>query len=235
MIKRVLFWSLICLSFCSCGPSFHSFYAEPEQVDYEIDHQLYDSQTLDQMDVSCAFVGDAINYVIFQVDVMHSLDTFVEFSAHQIRMVDMRTGLVINAISRDEQLDILEYEQKDLKREKRNRTINDVAWVGLNVLAGILGGGGSAATVNTLAFSVESSFYILETRRDFDIVNGSIEDEMKYVDEWTLGNDRIYPNENYTVDVLFPREMDLNSVEIQIYLADVELGFPFIISKRKLE
>ena len=63
----------------------------------------------------------------------------------------------------------------------------------------------------------------------------NIHAEMKYVDEWTLGNDRIYPNENYTVDVLFPREMDLNSVEIQIYLADVELGFPFIISKRKLE
>jgi hypothetical protein len=107
--------------------------------------------------------------------------------------------------------------------------------VGVNVLAGLLGGGGSAATVNSLAYSLESSVYILQERRDFDIINGSIEDEMIYINDWVLDEESVFADESYTVDVLFPRLMDLRNIELQIDFADKELYFPFTVSSIEIK
>lgn len=235
MLKEYTFLLGFIAIFSSCSQGFQTFHAEPELIDFEIDDQLYSSQEADSCDVACAFVGDAINYVIFQIDITHDLVEPQKFSASDIRIVDLRTAEIIDPISRDEALKSLELERVDLQKEKRNRTINEVAWVGVNILAALLGGGGSAATVNSLAYSVESSVYILQERRDFDIINGSIEDEIKYIEDWTLEEDLVDPDESYTVDVLFPRDMDLRSIELQVDFAGKELYFPFKVSSQKIK
>ena len=235
MLKKYIFLLAFIVMLSSCSPGFQTFHAEPELIDYEIDEQLYSDHEVDSCDVSCFFVGDALNYVIFQIDIEHELDESQKISASDLRIVDLRTAQIIHSISREEALASLELERDDLQREKRNRTINEVAWVGFNVLAALLGGGGSAATVNSLAYSVESSVYILQERRDFDIINGSIEEEIKYIEDWTLGEDLVHPNESYTVDVLFPRDMDLRSIEVQVDFAGKKLYFPFKVSLQKIK
>jgi len=235
MLQKCIFLLGFIVILSSCSQGFQTFHAEPELIDYESDEQMHSLHEVDSCDVSCAFVGDALNYVIFQIDIEHELDESQKISASDLRIVDLTTAQIIHSISREEALASLESEQEDLQREKKDRTINNVFWVGVSLLVALLGVGGSEAAADSFAYSIESSVNILQERRDFDIINGSIEEEIKYIEDWTLGEDIVNPHESYTVDVLFPRDLDLQSIEVQVDFAGNKLYFPFKVSLQKIK
>lgn len=112
-------------------------------------------------------------------------------------------GSKIGGADKYELIDYLRNEKKRVKKRKKENTIGSILLGGLTLVAIATGGGGVANTANAISYSAETTAYILEDRRAFNIVEGSLEEEIAYIEKMVIDEEVLPAYEMISKDVIF--------------------------------
>lgn len=224
-IQIVLLFSVLFL-ISSCKSSYWYTDIHPEKVAFrDVDNLEFTEDEEKDVAIRTAFVGQAIDYSIFQVEIENLTDQPMSISYDDVRLVHSN-GFQRNAHHKYNFIKNLNEEKKDLKKEKRVRTIGNILLGGLTI-AGIAAGGGGANSVNAIAYGAESAIYIADDARAFNAMEGSIEDEIAYIKEWVLFESIVPSGEALSKDVIFPNQDFKDDFDIEIKLDGKRYLIPY--------
>lgn len=169
------------------------------------------------IDIRTHYVGDAFQYITFQIDIENNSEDTLFVSE---RDVELRTRHErsrrgnIAPIRKEQLIQDLVAEQEQLQYEKQANTATSVVFSGLNVVTRIIAGG--TPTDAVIQGTVRAAD-IMEERRQYNAAQGSIEDQIIYLEDYTLGEDFISPGESGSYDVHFERLLIEGRCELVIY------------------
>lgn len=200
---------------------------QPVSSDIESKDGLeYQKCETDEYTIRIAFVEDAFKYLIFHVDVeSFSKDTILlevddwEWSVDRPDKIDW-----LNTIDKKEMISLLEREKDEIKKAKKTSTITNVILSGLEVLAIATSPGGGTSAV---FYALESGSYIAEYRNAFNVASLSIEDEMKYINDWVLTSKKLTPYEAIGFDIIIDRSLSDYPILFRSLLNDQKCEFEF--------
>lgn len=202
MVKN--FTLLILLFSClACAPKVYFFQANKLGAEDSIDN------TNPEIDTEIYFAGDALDYVIFELDVINNSpdSVFVTSRDIQLEVYDKRNRppVILNTLSKDEIIWSLQDAHKRLQSEKKARDIGNAIGIGLDLL--VIGSSGGMNSTQAIFYSVDAASYMLEDARAHKLMTGELEDQIDYVEEWVLGETVLAPGEKGSWDILFPRQL----------------------------
>lgn len=214
------------LLFGSCSSSYKYIDIQPENVAFrDLDKVEFTEDEQQDFVIRTAFVGHAIDYSIFQLEIDNLTDRPVVIGYEDVRLVH-NDGSQRNAHHKYNFIKNLTKEKKNLKKEKRVRTIGNILIGGLTI-AGLVAGGGGANSVNTIVYGAESALYIADDARAFNAIEGSIEEEIAYIEEWVLFESIIPTEEALTKDVIFANQDLTTDFEFVVNLNDQTYRIPY--------
>lgn len=210
----------------SCKSTY--FYTEihPEQVAFTTEDNIeFTKDDLEDVIIRTAFVGHAIDYSIFQLDIENLSDMPILIDYTNVKLVH-EDGFQRNAHHKYNFIKNLDKEKKKIKKQKRTRTIGNIILGGLTV-ASIAFGGGAGNSFNAITYGAESAVYIADDARQFNAIEGSIEDEIAYIQDWVLFESIIARDDKLTKDVLFPNEGLENNFAIEVTIEGEKHFIPY--------
>lgn len=173
--------------------------------------------TLSDIDIRTHYIGDAFQYITFQVDVDNRSEDTLLVSERNVELrtrheryrrgniAPMRKELIIQELQAENDL---------LEHEKKTKTARRAIFSGVRIVSGVLAGKDKeAAIIDGTAAATD----IMDERRQYTAAQGTIEDQVAYIDEYTLGQDVIPPGESASYDVHFERLMLKGRCELVIY------------------
>lgn len=215
------------------------FYQEGELVydsQYENRAPKDTNQVQADIDLKTRFGGDAFQFMVFELDVKNDSEDSVIVSAKDIYLEIHRNlendGFKMQPLDKTELLQRLKYENETVRKERRATNVLNAVFTGISVVALAVGPGVNAA--DAVFYSLESTSYLIEDARYYNLVQGSLEEQMKYIDEWVLEEAVLMPGEEESWDVLFPRF--LVDADATLYL-DQQFGeyeFDYSLFKNQL-
>lgn len=217
--------------FCSsCNRSYVewvSLEADPESIE-EKDGLLYQECQTEDYTLRLAFVEDAFQYIILHAELESFSKDTLEIQAQDFEWALKRPDITNWRPIIDKGLLVseLEMEQINIKKQKKTRTILNAIVVGLEV-ASIAAGGGAASVGGAFLYAAESGVYIAEDRQAFKVAELSIEDEIKYVEDWVLEKDKISPYESIDFDILIDRALYRQPLLFKTSVNDETCEFEF--------
>ncbi len=225
--SRFLFFCIV-MSILSCSrSSFYVIDGAPVDISYaDEDNMMVSEQDHELYTIKTAFAGDAISYTIFQLDFENLSQDSILISSEEIYLVDYSTAQKIYPLDKYEEIAYLESTKDEINKQKKRETIGNMVLGGLNLLS-FAGGGGLFNTLNGISYGAETSLYILESRREFDFMSGSVEDEIDYIYDWVIDAEMVGPDDKLSVDILFPRRTELREARLVITVLGEEQDFPF--------
>ena len=217
MKKLILFIFGISL-FTSCSQKVYFFdavKAESQPEDLEIEVDAY-------------FGGDALEYVVFEVDVKNnSLDTlYLNNKDIYLKVYDDNNTIILDAKDKTDIIYELESRGRQLDREKRGRDIGNAISIGLDLL---LIGTGNGNGAELFIYSAETASYMMEDARSHKLIKGSLEEQIGYIDEWVLYREKLAPNSEESWDVLFDRQLFESDADFVIEIGSKIYKVPFIL------
>ena len=156
LIKRLSYLILAITLFSSCAQKVYFFDA----------HKLSSSQTINpenlEIHVNSFFAGDALDYVIFELDVENNSSENVNLSYRNIYL-EVYEGngrpVVLDALNKDDVIRDLEVHKIELQRAKKARDIGNAVDIGINLML-IGSSGGTYAGIDALLYSTDMArFY----------------------------------------------------------------------------
>ena len=188
----------------------------------------YTSCQTDHYNMHVAYIEDALQYIIFNVEIeSYTKDTlFIESDDFRWSNMSSENSNWKTLIDKNRVIALLDKEKADLKKAKKSSTIANAIFSGIEVIAIAAVPGGSA---NALLYAAESGAYIAEDRRAFNVVTLSVEDEMKYIEEWVLDKDKVEPYDAISFDILIDRNPFSETVSIRSLVEDDTCEFLFDI------
>lgn len=198
-MKKLLLLSTFLILF-SCAQKVHFFEAQ-KRGGYELKDSL--------VRVDSYFAGDALEYIVFELDVENLGDDAIELSAKDIRLEvydhSNRDPLILDALNKRDVINDLHRAQKRLKAEKKTNDILNAVDIGLSLL--VIGTSGTYTSVDAIIYSTETAAYMMEDARAYKLMKGDIEDQIQYVEDWVMDDEYIEPHGKGSWDVLFPRQL----------------------------
>lgn len=163
------------------------------------------------------YVGDAFQYITFQVDIDNQSSDTLFVSERDVelrtRHERYRRGNII-PIRKEVIIQDLEAENALLEHEKKTKTARRAIFSGVKIVSGVMAGKDKEdAIIDGTAAATD----IMDVRRQYIAAQGSIEDQIAYIDEYTLGHDAIPPGKSASYDVHFERLMIKGRCELVIY------------------
>lgn len=184
------------------------------QEAYLVEEQRSELQP--RVDIRSYYAGDAFEYISFQIDVDNRSEDTIYLSEQDI---DLKLRLAwdksrtIRPIRKKDLINSLWSEGKAVKAEKNVSTATNLVLSGVNILGGILAG---ADGVSTIFYGAGTAVDIIEDRRYFNAVEGTIEEHIDYIDEYTLEEAQILPGRSASYDIHFERLMANSHCELVI-------------------
>ena len=220
----LVFLSIIILS--ACRTTYDYIVIEPEVVSYTTEDNIpFTEQSLGDITIQAAFVGHGLDYSIFEVEVRNDTDDAIEVSYDDFKIVHSN-GLERQAYQKYDFIRELEKEKQTLKKQKRANTIGSIFLGGLTVL-GIASGGGTANSVNAITYGLESTLYILDDRRNYNLATGDIEDEIGYINEWVLFESIVLEDSSLSKDVIFSNQDMTTDFDLLVTLDGNDFVIPY--------
>ncbi len=192
----------ILLLCCSCSPKMYY------QEGY-IDSDIPAVQNASNSDIyfETRFAGDAIDYLIFELDIENSSDQDLPLSVLDISLVlqdyDNNETMEIYPFDKNTLIKELEERRRILKSEKRTRNIAGIVGVGLSVFA-VGASGNTYDALNAAAIATDITAEIIYDNRSYALMDGDIETQTQYVDEWVLDDVLIPSDMTTSYDLIFP-------------------------------
>lgn len=171
------------------------------------------------IDIRTHYVGDALQYITFQVDIANRSKDTLFFSERDIELRtrhDQRRKANISPIRKETIIQDLEAEEAQLEHEKKTNTARRAIFSGVKIVTGVIAG---KDVDDAIIKGTESATDIMDERRQYSAELGTIEDQISYIDKYTLGEDRIPPGQSASYDVHFRRLMIKGLCELVIYSA----------------
>lgn len=221
----ISFFVAICL-LSSCKSTYWYTEIHPEEVAFRAEDNIeFTEDDLDDVVIRTAFVGHAVDYSIFQLDIQNSSDKPLSLSYTDVRLVH-EDGFQRNAHHKYNFIKNLDKEKKNIKKQKRTRTIGNILLGGLTIAA-IAAGGGAANSINAISYGAESAYYIADDARQFNAMEGSIEDEIAYIQDWVLFETIIARDDKMTKDIIFPNENLNEDFTLELTLNEQKISVPY--------
>ncbi len=190
-----------CLSLSSCAKKVYFFEAEKTSSEADL------SRARD-IRVESYFSGDALDYVVFEVDIFNNTnnDLIIDHKDISLSLInkDGKTVL-LDALDKRDIIYQLEMTNRDIQREKKSRDISNAIGIGIGIIA--IGTTSNYAGIDVALYATESAAYMMEDSRAHKLMVGSLEEQIAYVDEWVLERDTITPGKDNSWDVLFERRL----------------------------
>jgi len=213
MKHTILFTFLILLCLSSCKSSYRYTEIKPVVIsEISGDNIPFSQDSYEQLEIKTAFIGYASDYMIYQLELYNRTADEVDISYAGIGL-DYEDGSTLNARNKHQFIDFLKTEKTSVKRQKKVNTVGNILLGGLGI-ASIFAGGGNR--VDGVIYALETTAYVAEDHRNFNIVESTIEDEIKYIKDWVLYEDAIPAQSRLSTDVIFP-------------IADTELDFELVL------
>ncbi|MBT8190991.1 MAG: hypothetical protein KJO50_07885 [Bacteroidia bacterium] len=183
---------------------FSSCYQTIILVDANKIEYLGEDQETDSVILFKSYYSDnAIEYLIFEMDLQNNSEKVIEFSYEDIELIFRSNKndevLIINPLSKEELINNLARDHKEAKKRKREGNILGVVFFGVGVfLAGtdIIEADAVSELISDIVYHNDN----------FKVLIGSIEDRKQYVNDWVIGNEKLNPGEQGSWDILFQRQ-----------------------------
>jgi len=225
-MKSILQVIILFSVFASCKSSYFYSDIHPEKVAFKNAENIEFTENEDSdFIIRTAFIGNAIDYSIFQVEIKNESDDPVGLSFEDVRLVH-QDGFQRNAHHKYNFVKNLKREKQDIKKQKKARTIGNIL-LGVVTVASIAAGGGGVNTADAVIYGAESAVYISDDRRAFNAMEGTIEDEIKYIEDWVLFESMIPSNGVLTKDVIFPSEGMTDDFNVEVTLNGQRYFIPY--------
>jgi len=206
---RFFCFLFVCISMASCSQKILMQEAYPLEDN--------NSDETRRVDIKTYYAGDAFQFISFQIDVDNRSGDTIYLSEKDIELklrLAWDESNTIRPIRKKELIDALWSEGKALRTEKNVSVASNVFVAGVNILAGVLGG---ADGISTAIYGADSAINIVEQRRYYKAAQGTIEEQIDYIDEYTLEEARILPGRSASYDIHFDRLMVDSHCELVIY------------------
>lgn len=175
------------------------------------------------------FAGDALDYVVFELDVKNESSDTIYFGSDDVylKIYDEEDGrpIELNALDKNFVIQDLNWTKAELDREKKGRDIGNAISIGLNLLA--LGTGSSINALDVFVYSTDTAAYMLEDSRSHKLIKGSLEEQVAYVEDWVLYKSKLGPGEEDSWDILFERNLYEADAELIIEIEGIPFTIPF--------
>jgi len=214
-LKSILPFFILVSILASCKSSYLYTDIHPEMIAFKNKENIEFTETSKRdIVIRTAFIGNAIDYSIFQIEIVNESEDALSLSFEDVRLVHT-DGFQRNAHHKYNFIKQLSSEKNRVKKQKKASTIGNIIFGGLNVVAIAVGGGGANAA-NALFSGAESLAYISDDRRAFNAIESNIEDEISYIEEWVLFESIIPAEGVLTKDVIFPASNLNNDFDVEI-------------------
>lgn len=220
-LRTFTFYLFVLLSFTSCAKKY--YYLQGYQAAEEI-------QKNDSIIVKSAFAGDALDFIVFELTIENKTADSIKISYTDINLILQENELfqdakLLNALSKKDIIYDLEAAAARVSRDKKTRTTLSIVEIGLNLIG--IAATGTANSAEAIIYAAESAGYILEERRAYNLLQGSLEEQIKYVEEWVLDKDFVAPDENKSWDILFERILVDSDGSLEVFCADYDFYFDY--------
>ncbi len=177
------------------------------QEAHRVDNNWSSSHPKDnRVDIRTYFSGDNGDHLVFQIDIDNRSDDPVYISPIDIELlIDLgpRNQAVYAPIRKKELITQLENIKEDLEREKKHAATSGAINTGVDVLLGVLTGGGA---VGSIIVGSASAAEVMDERRRYNNSQANIDDKIKAVEEFTMNNEEvIMPGRKGSYDLNFDR------------------------------
>jgi len=222
MIKTLLPISFLFL-LASCSQKIYFFEADKLEMDEPNDLDI---------EVNAFFAGDALDYVVFELDVRNNTMDTIHLNYNDIYLsIKEEQEVVLNALDKFDLIEDAKSRQEHHKREKRGNDIGNAILIGLDLF---LVGSGNLNAVDGLIYTTETASYMLEDSRAYKLLKGSIDEQIQYIEDWVLQYAYIPPQSEDTWDILFERKLYDNYADLVVKIKEKEYSIPFnIITKEE--
>ncbi len=228
MKNHILLYFFILIS-VSCAPKVYFFEA------HKLGTPKEDVAKNEDVEMACYFAGDALDYVVFEIDVINNSQDTLDLSYRHIFLEifekDKSRPRILDALSPDDVLTDLQHRHVQLQQEKAMRDIGNAIDIGFSLF--LLGSGGGYGAINSLLFMLDSASYMLEDARAHKLLTGSLEEQMAYVEEWVLARETLGPGEEDSWDILFPRQLHSAYADFVVRSPRVDFRQGFELSIRE--
>lgn len=230
MKLRILIFglALIFLSSCSRKLLIQEAYAVEETEDSR--RHLPNNR----VDLTTSFAGDnGYSFITFQIDVDNRSSETIFFDENDVTLMIGRGSdkQLFYPIPRREVISTLEYESKNVNFNKKADTAEGALGTGFELLAGLLAGD----VVGGIFYGSLTAADMLTRRGEFNKAERSIEQELEYHNEYTLGEVTLGPGESGSYDVHFSRTMRANFAQLEIYCADHNYEFGYQLEVKEIK
>ncbi len=158
------------------------------------------------IEIKTRYAADGFDYLIFQMDINNRSDEPFSISSEDLTLHVFETqgpqeNFSLVALNKEDLIYDLQRTQEQVKRERKTRQAENILGLGINILGIALGGN----NIEGLIYTTEAAGILIEDNRAYKLFEGSLEEQMQYVDDWVLDRTTLQPGESVSYDVLFDR------------------------------
>jgi len=180
------------------------FYYQSAYVDNDIPE--FQTKVSNDVHIQTRFGGDAINYLVFEIDIENQSSQDIPISIDDIKLhivdSDYPENTTLRPINKEDLIFELEQEFRNLKRSKRANNAANILGVGLSILSVAITPNSDA--LSTIVYAADATGYIIEDNRSYALSEGDIETQIAYTDEWVLDSATLPPGAKISYDIVFP-------------------------------
>lgn len=226
MKMKILLSLTFILLLSSCSRKFLYTEVHPENIAFVSEDNIeYCESSESDFIVRTAFIGNAIEYSIFHFEIENMTNRPVELTHIDFTFEDAY-GVKNSGADKYKMIKYLKQEKKRVKKRKKENTIGNILLGGLTVAA-IATGGGVANTVNAISYSAETAAYVLEDRRAFNIIEGSLEEEINYIEKSVVHKEVLEAYEVISKDVIFSDVYTDLDFQLRLRVDGQNFSFPY--------
>ena len=210
--------------FSSCKSSYRYTEIKPKEVsEVSIENVEFTKDSYENIEIKTAFIGFAADYMIYQVELYNNSDQDISITYRDVD-IEYADGFTLNARHKYQFIEQLKDEKQSVKTTKKANTFANILIGGLGIVSIFTGGGNG---VDGALYAIETTAYVAEDHRNFNLIEGSIEDEIKYIEDWVLHEDLIPAGEQLSSDIIFPIAESDYDFDIVFELAGGEYRIPY--------
>ena len=173
--------------------------------------------------VESHYSGDAFEYIIFELDVFNNSASDISISRRDVRLeIQPESGpsFELNPLDKDKLISELEQRHRSVKAERKTNNIVNAVFLGLNVVAAAASPGLNAADV--VWIGTDSAIYMADENRAYKLIEGSLEEQIGYVNEWVLDDALIPAGTDNSWDLLFMRRLADGPAKLIVEIESLE-------------
>jgi len=214
-LPKLLFFFVI-LSICCSSCSRKVYFQDAYQANVE------ENLSKVEVDIQTKFSGDALDYLVFELDVKNNSSDSIELHYKNISLQitdfdNNREEFSIEPIYKEDVIDYLFATKGQAKRNRNARNVEAAFGIGVGILGILSGGGGNGwNTVNSVVYTLDVASIVVEDNRAYALIAGDIDEQIQYIDDWVLESCTIAPNESVSYDILFERVMITGDADFTI-------------------